>query len=147
MPEDIENNDKAEKEKGVETKQSGFVTTAAIYVSMSPTYILPGNSICKMPYLTFSTQHRDGSTSSDTEVQARLSKLQDAKAKHDMLLNIYTAGRAVIHGPPTLDESYYHFASDPDSTSDQLKRNETQVVTSFLLGEKHDQKPSSWPLL
>lgn len=53
---------------------------------------------------------------------------------------------SVIHQPTTLDEFYYQFASDKDSTGDRNLRNKDQVVTKYLPhGDMEKQR--FWPLL
>ncbi|KAK7427617.1 hypothetical protein QQZ08_005892 [Neonectria magnoliae] len=52
----------------------------------------------------------------------------------------------VIHQPSTLDEFYYHFATDEESRLDQKERNRTQVVTKYLRGQEV-QDWVTWPLL
>ncbi|KAJ0344713.1 hypothetical protein KNSL1_009112 [Colletotrichum chrysophilum] len=39
---------------------------------------------------------------------------------------------SVMHDSPTLDEHYYHFAEDEDSTNDRKGRNRTQVISKYL---------------
>ncbi|KAH0426237.1 hypothetical protein CcaCcLH18_10466 [Colletotrichum camelliae] len=51
-------------------------------------------------------------------------------SKREKLFEAYR--EYVIHDSPTLDEHYYHFASDEKSNSDQFSRNHTQVVTKYL---------------
>lgn len=49
----------------------------------------------------------------------------------------------VIHGCPTLDEAYYHFAEDKVSKDDQEYRNRNQVVTKQLNNENpRNQAPN-----
>lgn len=66
-----------------------------------------------------------------------------AKERHWDLLRTYE--NKVIHGSPTLDESYYHFADDPRSQDDRRDRNKTQVVTKIL--EPYEKDFPFWTLL
>ncbi|KAF4956366.1 hypothetical protein FGADI_3943 [Fusarium gaditjirri] len=71
-----------------------------------------------MPYFCFSTH-----CPQDTN-KAKL--LED----YSKLLKGY--GGSVLHGSPTIDEWYYHFANDHESQKDKADRNKAQVVTKFL---------------
>ncbi|KAF4462854.1 ankyrin unc44 [Fusarium albosuccineum] len=96
-----------------------------------------------MPYFCFSTQCPAGVSLIKDQ------KFREAKENYESLLEAYE--RSVIHGSPTLDEWYYHFATDGKSTVEKNYRNETQVVTKFLEGEKHEPsepgEPSQFTLL
>ncbi|KAM0544379.1 hypothetical protein ACHAPJ_011838 [Fusarium lateritium] len=107
---------------------------------------IPASAIY-MPYLTFSAHYRDdaslepvNNTNSEKE---RLEQLRKAKEKYIGLLQAYDG--SVIHGSPTLDEWYYHFADDRESTKDKIYRNQTQVVSKSL--EADISKLTHWPLL
>lgn len=100
----------------------------------------------KMPYLSFSTYCRGQCTSSNKEERENHDKLLKSRQKYEKLLEVYKEENAVIHGSSTLDESYYHFASDQESALDKSERNETQVVTTYLIPDGID-KLHFWPLL
>ncbi|XDG03915.1 hypothetical protein ABKA04_003530 [Annulohypoxylon sp. FPYF3050] len=92
-----------------------------------------------MPYLTFSRKVRANASEDDKEAK----DLLDAKKRHRELLDTYK-GR-VVHGTPTLDESYYHFAKDGRSQADRRDRNKTQVVTKIL--QPYEENSPFWTLL
>ncbi|KAF5012599.1 hypothetical protein FDECE_1366 [Fusarium decemcellulare] len=94
-------------------KPPGFVAASAIY----------------MPYFCFSTNCQ-------TE-----NNLDEKQKNYRSLLAAYKG--SVIHESPTLDEWYYHFATDKKSADDQNHRNETQIVTKFLGRDT----PGRWTLL
>ncbi|KAI1439371.1 hypothetical protein F5Y02DRAFT_424078 [Annulohypoxylon stygium] len=110
--------------------------------SMKPQCVSHGANKYKaiyMPYLTFSRKLR-ASMARDDKVAEDLIK---AKERHWDLLRTYE--NKVIHGSPTLDESYYHFADDPRSQDDRRDRNKTQVVTKIL--EPYEKDFPFWTLL
>lgn len=49
----------------------------------------------------------------------------------DMVDAYYKSRGSVIHDAPTLDEHYYHFATDKESQRDRAYRNENQVFTKY----------------
>ncbi|KAI3551249.1 hypothetical protein CSPX01_01166 [Colletotrichum filicis] len=57
--------------------------------------------------------------------------------------------RKPFHCSPTLDEHYYHFATDPISQGDQGNRNLNQVITKYFRSHAPvgANDPSKWPLL
>ncbi|KAF5491319.1 Ankyrin-3 [Colletotrichum fructicola] len=76
-----------------------------------------------MPYLCFSTYRG--------KVPAREEDgLAGKDGPYDKLLKAYDKGSGA-HESPTLDEWYYHFATDEKSEEDKKHRNETQIVTKF----------------
>ncbi|KAI1087797.1 ankyrin repeat-containing domain protein [Rostrohypoxylon terebratum] len=110
--------------------------------SMKPQCVSHGNNEYKaiyMPYLTFSKKLR-ANPGQDDKIHQDLKK---AKDQHRDLLNAYE--NKVIHGSPTLDESYYHFADDSLSQNDRRYRNKTQVVTKIL--ESDGKEPPFWTVL
>lgn len=116
-----------------------------------------------MPYLSFSIQCReaddDGKYEQENEdtnnhspstkrepteqEKLELKKLTDERKKYQSLLNAYHG--LVIHGSSTLDEWYYHFASDLESTKDRRIRNKSQVVTNNL--PEGTGEHIHWPLI
>ncbi|KAK1523984.1 uncharacterized protein CCOS01_09071 [Colletotrichum costaricense] len=66
-----------------------------------------------------------------------------AESSHSGSLDL---ARKPLHRSTTLDEHYYHFATDSESKKDRVKRNESQMVTKHLHGLV-DANDSSWPLL
>lgn len=100
-----------------------------------------------MPYLAFSTQHRDdidlGPTESPNSDKAKLEQVKKASEIHKNHMQCY--GGSVVHGSPTLDEWYYHFAEDPESTQERLYRNQSQVVNKNLQVDANQL--AHWPLL
>ena len=102
-----------------------------------------------MPYLTFSTEVQDETDKPDTKDQPEgaLERLKKAKGRYKELIRQYRG--EVVHGSPTLDEAYYHFASDPQSDANRRNRNETQVVTKSLRSaeKRGDKHLSYWKLL
>ena len=54
---------------------------------------------------------------------ANLKRLSVAQAAFGSMLDSYKG--SVVHGSLTLDEWYYHFAGDVDSTTNRQDRNET----------------------
>lgn len=102
-----------------------------------------------MPYLTFSTEVQDETDKPDRNRQPdeALKSLKKAKWRYNQLIGQYSS--EVVHGSPTLDEAYYHFASDLESDTERQHRNKTQVITTLLrsdktIGEKYQ---SYWKLL
>ncbi|KXH30275.1 hypothetical protein CSIM01_12630 [Colletotrichum simmondsii] len=104
-----------------------------------------------MPYLSYVTQCREEegeepfSPTPDVEDDPKkvLKALRTEKYKYEQLLSTYREG--VIHGSSTLDEWYYHFASDQEASKDRKARNESQVVTKGLPGKIEDK--DFWPLI
>ncbi|KAJ3549020.1 hypothetical protein NM208_g720 [Fusarium decemcellulare] len=76
-----------------------------------------------MPYLAFSKYFPTNSNEP--------SQREDS---YNQLLKVYKGG--ALHQSPTLDEAYYHFASDGVSKKEQDVRNRSQVVTKYLKEEK-----------
>ncbi|KAI0896458.1 hypothetical protein F4806DRAFT_464636 [Annulohypoxylon nitens] len=110
--------------------------------SMKPQCVSHGANKYKaiyMPYLTFSRKLR-ANMARDDKVAEDLIK---ARERHWDLLRTYE--NKVIHGSPTLDESYYHFADDPRSQDDRRDRNKTQVVTKII--EPYEKDFPFWTLL
>lgn len=96
-----------------------------------------------MPFLVADYHDRSGiPNSSDPEKATTLGVKPSLRAdsgpekplvhssKREKLFEAYK--ESVIHDATTLDEHYYHFASDKNSKSDQSLRNHTQVVTKYL---------------
>ncbi|SCB63976.1 unnamed protein product [Fusarium graminearum] len=108
--------------------------------------VIPASAIY-MPYLAFSTQHRDdidlGPTESPNSDKAKLEQVKKASEIHKNHMQCY--GGSVVHGSPTLDEWYYHFAEDPESTQERLYRNQSQVVNKNLQVDANQL--AHWPLL
>ncbi|KAF4785494.1 hypothetical protein HER10_EVM0006852 [Colletotrichum scovillei] len=119
----------------VETVQENETPASAVY----------------MPYLSYATQCREEegeepfSPTPDVEDDPKnvLQALRAEKYKYEQLLSTYKPG--VIHGSSTLDEWYYHFASDQEASKDRKARNESQVVTKGLPGKIEDK--DFWPLI
>ncbi|KAL2675550.1 hypothetical protein Neosp_011737 [[Neocosmospora] mangrovei] len=81
-----------------------------------------------MPYFCFSTQYQD-----EAGLRGGQKKFTDMKTVYEGLND---AKNPVIHESPTLDEWYYHFASDEKSMRDRNSRNRTQVVTKAIAAGK-----------
>lgn len=106
-----------------------------------------------MPYLSFSPHLREdpqvpgrtamGIDGNKDPEDAELKRISDAQAKFRRVLDDYED--SVVHGSPTLDEWYYHFAGDADSNTNRQDRNENQVVTKSLKGDV--SKDMHWPLV
>lgn len=85
-----------------------------------------------MPFLSISTYcppkllEQRANASSETA----LSRFKTPSKQLKKLKESYE--RSVIHESATLDESYYHFATDDDAQKDRRKRNETQVAAKVL---------------
>ncbi|KAH0443141.1 hypothetical protein CcaCcLH18_01254 [Colletotrichum camelliae] len=62
-----------------------------------------------------------------------MNKLRETRAKYQKSLDAYSGK---IHGSSTLDESYYHFGADDDSSRERDTRNESQVATGCWLEER-----------
>ncbi|KAF4447042.1 Serine threonine- phosphatase 6 regulatory ankyrin repeat subunit C [Fusarium albosuccineum] len=94
-----------------------------------------------MPYLAFSEYIRESPKKGIVESQKKVSderikklhELIKAKKAYNDLLNAYYG--KTIHGSPTLDEWYYHFARGQKLLEEQQFRNETQVVTKRLYND------------
>ncbi|KAH9226172.1 hypothetical protein K456DRAFT_43215 [Colletotrichum gloeosporioides 23] len=67
---------------------------------------------------------------------------QDARKRYQELLDEYNNNMNgnIIHGSSTLDESYYHFGEDLESTEDRNRRNGTQVATESWLEQRERNK-------
>ncbi|KAK0381850.1 hypothetical protein CLIM01_00749 [Colletotrichum limetticola] len=64
---------------------------------------------------------------------------QTAKKMYESLLKEYS--ESTVHGSPTLDEWYYHFAKgDDEAAKDRLVRNKSQVVTEYLNGGRKSEQ-------
>lgn len=91
-----------------------------------------------MPYICFSTYYQGE---------------HQTKKKYEDLLEAYTANGSKssgAHESPTLDEWYYHFEFDRESTRDKDHRNGSQIVTKFHAKYKRDAteaQPNNWVLL
>ncbi|KPM44196.1 hypothetical protein AK830_g2319 [Neonectria ditissima] len=116
-----------------------------------------------VPYLYFSVYHKNETEQQSGEQESSTGRIhqknhfkagQDEKEATDnsnsvpdevlrrrSLFKAYE--KEVIHQSSTLDEFYYHFATDPDSLLDQQERNRKQVVTNYLPREG----PNTWRLL
>ncbi|KAI8266742.1 hypothetical protein K4K58_009250 [Colletotrichum sp. SAR11_239] len=70
-------------------------------------------------------------------------KLSKARKTYQKLLDEYRG--KIVHGSSTLDESYYHFGEDPESTKDKTRRNKSQVVTESW--QKDTKLGSYWLLI
>lgn len=111
--------------------------------------------LSKMPYLSFSTHHQREKDGRDATFHSslRLRSLEQAKEDHDKMLNAYKNTEAVLHVSSTLDEFYYHFGSDDDSSKLRDKSNKTQVVSRYLNEKNKKRKKSTdndlefWPLI
>ncbi|KAI1205140.1 uncharacterized protein F4807DRAFT_444149 [Annulohypoxylon truncatum] len=99
---------------------------------MKPQCVSDKNNIHRAIYIPYLTLSRNFSRVPEK-----------AKKKHKTLFDAYKD--KVIHGFPTLDESYYHFTKDESAQEDRTHRNETQVITKAL--RRHKGNPSEWPLL
>ncbi|UPK90819.1 hypothetical protein LCI18_001754 [Fusarium solani-melongenae] len=66
------------------------------------------------------------------------------EASYKELLEIYKED--ALHQSATLDEAYYHFASDPASKEEQDARNKAQVVTEYLR-EGERESLNAWTLI
>lgn len=106
-----------------------------------------------MPYLSFSPHLREepqvsgrtttGINGNNELEDVELKQISDAQARFQRVLDGYKD--SVVHGSPTLDELYYHFAGDADSKTNRQDLNETQVVTKSLKGDV--SKDMHWPLV
>ncbi|KAG5792671.1 hypothetical protein H9Q69_008293 [Fusarium xylarioides] len=84
-------------------------------------------SAAYMPYFSFS-KYTNG----------QITGVPKERELYDKLLQAYKDD--ALHQSATLDESYYHFGSDPASKDDQDDRNRTQIVTKYLKGETGESK-------
>jgi hypothetical protein len=106
-----------------------------------------------MPYLSISTQQSPPTESSNDCDRQQLpghlvERFKHARDKYDKLMpkeEDRAAQHPVVHGSPTLDEAFYHFASDNESKKDEKRRNHSQVVTKQL-GKTADQTPTQTSL-
>lgn len=84
----------------------------------------------KMPFLAID-QHKAGDEPGTTLRDKRGVPAHSSKgSKRRRLFEVYR--QSIIHDSPTLDEFYYHFASDEKSENDRCSRNKTQVVTKYF---------------
>ncbi|KAH9240602.1 hypothetical protein K456DRAFT_1719835 [Colletotrichum gloeosporioides 23] len=101
-----------------------------------------------MPYLYFSTYHK-GESDRDSwpKIGTKSPEERLVLDEIDLRQSLFAAYKdSVIHQPTTLDEFYYHFASDNDSRRDRDFRNKDQVITKYLKpGGK--QELNYWPVL
>ncbi|KAF3810301.1 hypothetical protein GCG54_00002759 [Colletotrichum gloeosporioides] len=107
-----------------------------------------GASAIYMPYLYFSTYHEsEGDRSSRPKTDTTSPDKRLVLEQIDLRQSLFAAYKdSVIHQPATLDEFYYHFASDNDSREDRDLRNKDQVITKYLkAGDK--RKLKYWPVL
>lgn len=79
----------------------------------------------QMPFLSLST-HCTGSRKEESRFKEPMVRLKSLKDTYD---------NPVIHESSTLDESYYHFATDYHTQIDRHERNFNQVVTKLLGNE------------
>lgn len=112
---------------------------------------MDSDSLRQMPYFCFSTQYQD-----EAKLGEKQKKFTDMKTAYEGLND---AKSPVIHESPTLDEWYYHFAADEESTKDRDHRNKTQTVTKAMKGNKsaegsgdstkqgEENEPSEWTLI
>lgn len=84
-----------------------------------------------MPYITFSEQRKDGTTSEE----------------YQKLLKCYENTNVVMHGTRTLDEFYYHFERDHASEEERRRRNKDQIVTAELNAGGDVAECESWTIL
>ncbi|KAJ0310680.1 hypothetical protein Brms1b_008633 [Colletotrichum noveboracense] len=102
----------------------------------------------KMPYLYFSTYHKgESDRDSGPKIGTKSPEERLVLDEIDLRQSLFAAYKdSVIHQPATLDEFYYHFASDNDSRRDRDFRNKDQVITKYLKpGGK--QELNYWPVL
>ncbi|KAJ4249866.1 hypothetical protein NW762_012209 [Fusarium torreyae] len=144
---DIIGNDVPKKGADMEDSAKGKVQETASNDADGKTQTFIPASAIYMPYLSFSTHYRDDKSlepvDNTNSQKARLEQLRKAKERYNGLLQAYDG--SPIHGSPTLDEWYYHFADDRESTKDKIYRNQTQVVAKSL--EADVSKLTYWPLL
>ncbi|KAJ0274763.1 hypothetical protein COL940_009160 [Colletotrichum noveboracense] len=101
-----------------------------------------------MPYLYFSTYHKgESDRDSGPKIGTKSPEERLVLDEIDLRQSLFAAYKdSVIHQPATLDEFYYHFASDNDSRRDRDFRNKDQVITKYLKpGGK--QELNYWPVL
>ncbi|KAE9580146.1 hypothetical protein CGMCC3_g3834 [Colletotrichum fructicola] len=71
--------------------------------------------------------------------------LLEARKKYRKLFDEYDKeDEQNIHGSSTLDESYYHFGEDEDSTNDKIRRNESQVATDYWRKQQEKREEEKW---
>ncbi|KAG5810588.1 hypothetical protein H9Q74_005719 [Fusarium xylarioides] len=131
----------SEKRREEEEKGNSFVATSATY----------------MPYLSLSSQCRKEYPDQDTKdhpaehgiiqhpnAGKTMCKIREAQQKHAKLVGAYP--KMAVHYSPTLDEWYYHFATD-EASEDRKYRNENQVVTKSLKSERSGSETEHWRLI
>ncbi|KAF9768912.1 hypothetical protein IL306_013735, partial [Fusarium sp. DS 682] len=82
-----------------------------------------------MPYFAYSTHCRNW----DDRLDTKDFELKETHDRYEYLMEKYKGKDKQQHGSPTLDEWYYQFSQeDPEAISDQISRNESQVVSKYL---------------
>lgn len=84
----------------------------------------PAEGFNKMPFLVVSKYGEQMEYIKRNETSGS----QPSQRQH--LFSAYEG--SVMQDSPTLDEHYYNFAEDEDSTNDRKGRNRTQVISKYL---------------
>ncbi|KAI9896675.1 hypothetical protein N3K66_008847 [Trichothecium roseum] len=95
------------------------------------------------------TDEEDKQSGREATENEALAKLRNSRRKYDKLIGAYTDIKQVIHGSPTLDESYYHFETEETLVQERRKRNKSQVVTKRLMKNDNFVEDTArvWPLV
>ncbi|KAK2731880.1 ankyrin unc44 [Colletotrichum kahawae] len=101
----------------------------------------PNNLLAAVQQIDKSPAYVEDST--EGKEVGHMKKLVKARKTYQRLLDEFRG--KIIHGSSTLDESYYHFGEDQESTKDKARRNKSQVVTESW--RKKKELGSYWLLI